>query len=352
MEHLLRELLQLNEVQEILQHIAHGESPAAVTGLAPVHRAQMAAALRHAAGRPLLMLCSDEKEAARQAADLQLLTGCDAILLPERERQLRPALGISRQWEHRRLQSLYRLSQEQDGVVVTTVSALIQRSIPPQVLIGAVRRLTVGSRCDVAALAEDLTAAGYGRCDQVEGPGQFALRGGILDVFSPGMEQPVRCEFFDDEIDSMGAVDLTTQRRIYNCKEALILPAGELLPSYGEGTADAAAHRLETLVGKLARKKGSDILCRTLQADAEALRQGIIPGGCDRYMAAVYPEKATALDYLPGDTLVCISESGRVSESLKATLFQVKEDISAAMENGHAPLSQASMASNFLQAVV
>ena len=105
MEHLLRELLQLNEVQELRHYIEQNECPVSVTGLSPVHRAQIAAALRTATNRPLLMLCSDEKEVARQAADLQLLTGHETIILPERERQLRPSLSASRQWEHRRLQA-------------------------------------------------------------------------------------------------------------------------------------------------------------------------------------------------------------------------------------------------------
>lgn len=68
----------------------------------------------------------------------------------------------------------------------------------------------------------------------MEGPGQFALRGGILDVFSPGMEQPVRCEFFDDEIDSLGIFDAATQRRVENRREALLLPAAEVLPGWEE----------------------------------------------------------------------------------------------------------------------
>ncbi|MBQ0037998.1 MAG: transcription-repair coupling factor [Clostridiales bacterium] len=335
MEHLLREIIQMNEAQELLQYIAQGDCPVSVTGLGPVHRAQMAAALAKSTARPLLMLCSDEKEAARQAADLTLLTGCEAVLVPERERQLRPAVDTSHQWEHRRLQALYCLSQGEGQVVVTTVGALIQRCIPPQVLTRAVQKLAVGMQYDVSALCRQLSAAGYSRCDQVEGPGQYALRGGILDVFSPGMEQPIRCEFFDDEIDSMGVVDPATQRRIYNCKEALLLPAGEVLPACGEGTAQASAQRLEDIIKRLARRENTDALIHTLQSDADALRQGVIPGGCDRYMAAVYPEMTTVLDYLPPDTLVCVSESGRVSETLKAALWQVKEDVSAAMEDGH-----------------
>ena len=87
-------------------------------------------------------------------------------------------------------------------------------------------------------ILENLAAAIMGKmqekaipAEQVEGVGQFALRGGILDVFSPLMEQPVRCEFFDDEIDSLGLFDPGTQRRTENVSAALLLPAAEVLPA-------------------------------------------------------------------------------------------------------------------------
>lgn len=113
---------------------------------------------------------------------------------------------------------------------MTTAEALAQRCIPPQVLERAALTLEVGGRYDAPALAGQLTDAGYARCDRVEGPGQFAMRGGILDVFSPGMEKPVRCEFFDDEIDSLGEFELDTQRRSRNLERALLLPRRRCCP--------------------------------------------------------------------------------------------------------------------------
>ena len=126
---------------------------------------------------------------------------------------------------------LYALAAGQEQIIVATADGLLQRTIPPEVLLEASVTLTIGGRADIKELTQKLIAAGYSRADQVEGVGQFALRGGILDVFSPGMEQPVRFEFFDDEIDSMGVFDPGTQRRIRNIKSALILPAREVLPA-------------------------------------------------------------------------------------------------------------------------
>ena len=82
---------------------------------------------------------------------------------------------------------------------MAAADALMVRTLPPEKLRSAVRTLKVSARLDLAELSAQLTAAGYTRCEQVEGVGQFAVRGGILDVFSPLMDQPVRCELFDDE---------------------------------------------------------------------------------------------------------------------------------------------------------
>ncbi len=107
--------------------------------------------------------------------------------------------------------------------------------------------------------------------------GQFALRGGILDVYSPLMEDPVRCEFFDDEIDSLGSFDLLTQRRTKNLEEALLLPALELLPGAG---------------------------------------------------------RAAVFDYFPANALVCLSETGRVGERVKNVLWQAREDTESLLAAG------------------
>ncbi|MBQ2062762.1 MAG: transcription-repair coupling factor [Oscillospiraceae bacterium] len=328
MQNILDLLLTLPQVRELSEAVSAGQTPAQITGLGPVHRAQIAAALHSDTHRPLLMLCADEREAERQAADLRLLTGQDVTVLPRREWQLRPS-AASREWEHRRLRALY--DMERAEITVAAVDAAVQRTIPPEVLRGAVLELNADGRYDTADLTRRLTAAGYTRAEQVEGPGQFALRGGILDVFSPGMDQPVRCEFFDDEVDSLGWFDVATQRRTANCRSAWILPAGEVLPHCFD--AGEIAARLESAAAR-ARGESAQKLRATASSDAEQLRQGLTPAGSDRYMAAVYPEMTTAFDYFPADTLICVSDSARVGEALRAFLWQLKEDVTTAMEAG------------------
>ena len=331
MNGLLEKLLTLPELRELAAEVHKTRCCAAVTGLSPVHRAMVAAALAEETKRPLLLLCADEKECARQAADVQVLLGVEPVRLPERELQLRPA-SYSRQWENARLSALYRMAQGDAPVVVATPAAMVQRCLPKELLRSAAFSLEVGGQYDVAALCSRLIAGGYTRTEQVEGAGQFALRGGILDVFSPGEERPLRCEFFDDELDSMGEFETATQRRVLNRQRAHILPAGELLPFAGETTAADAAERMEEAARRL--KKEHAAARQRLLDDAELLRQGIVPPGADRYMAAVYPDKTTAFDYLGADCVICANEAGRVQEALRGFLFQTRQDVTAAVEGG------------------
>ncbi len=331
MNGLLEKLLTLPELRELAAEVHKTRCCAAVTGLSPVHRAMVAAALAEETKRPLLLLCADEKECARQAADVQVLLGVEPVRLPERELQLRPA-SYSRQWENARLSALYRMAQGDAPVVVATPAAMVQRCLPRETLLHAAFSLEVGGQYDVAALCSRLIAGGYTRTEQVEGAGQFALRGGILDVFSPGEERPLRCEFFDDELDSMGEFETATQRRVLNRQRAHILPAGELLPFAGETTAADAAERMEEAAGRL--KKEHAAARQRLLDDAELLRQGIVPPGADRYMSAVYPDKTTAFDYLGADCVICANEAGRVQEALRGFLFQTRQDVTAAVEGG------------------
>ena len=334
MNALLKELLQMPEARALLDSTLRGEKPL-VTGVSPVHRAMLAAAMGQETGRPMLLLCGDETEAAKLAADVRALTGADVTLLRRRDWQLRHSAAASRGWEHQRLAALYAMACGSAAVVVVAaIDAAVQRCVPRSVLLDTVVSLKVGERYGVAELSARLTAAGYVRCQQVEGAGQFAVRGGILDVFSPAMEQPVRCEFWDDELDAMGVFDVATQRRVRNIQETLLLPAGEVLPFHAPDGAERAAAALEAAGKKLKKKENAAALLQQAEHDAEALRQGIAPNGCDRYLAAVYPEKTTALDYLPEGTLVCVCEGGRVSEGLRGWLWQLKEDVSAAAESG------------------
>lgn len=334
MKQFLKKLNEIPEVRELTSRIETGGCPVEISGLAPVHRAEIGAAVVYAAKRPGVFVCGDEREAKTLCVDLQALTGTAPVLLLSRDWQFRPSAVSSRAWEQDRLAALYALARGKAPVTVATADGLMARTMPKKLLLSSTTTLRTGGTADLPKLTEQLIAAGYIRCDQVEGVGQFALRGGILDVFSPLMEQPVRCEFFDNEIDSLGVFDPGTQRRVKNVQSARLLPAAEVMPRYAKGGTAGLADQLETLAGKLSRRHKTETITATLREDAERLRNNASLGGTDRYLAAIYPDIISGVDYLPRNAAVFLCDSGRVDERVKNTLLRIRQDTEALVEAG------------------
>ena len=334
MKPLLSALNDIPEYRSLLAAIDNGACPAAFSGLSAVHRAHFAAGIRQELGRPVVVVCADEGEAERMARDLAALSGEAVRTLSAREFTFHNAAVVSRQYEHRRLSTLRALAAGECPLLVCTVESILQRTIPKTLLTQAAQVLRMGERHDLGELAGTLAAAGYTRCEQVEGVGQFALRGGILDFFSPAHPKPVRVEFFGDEIDAMGLFDPDTQRRIENLGAAEILPAAEVLPQFTPGGYGGLLEGLDRLISQAKRRKGSETLVQTLEEDRERLAASTAFPAMDRYIALIYPVMATAADYFPEDAVVVLSESPRVAERGKSYLWQLGEDAKALMERG------------------
>lgn len=289
----------LNTVPEYLRleaALEGGRSPAEVSGLSPVHRAHFAAGLLTRLEVPVVLLCADEGECVRLAADVTALTGTPAVLIGAREFLFHQGAVASRQWEHQRIAAFRAMARGKVPLIAATVEGLLQRTLPPEELSAHVVELELTGSYDPEELAGCLAALGYTRCQQVEGVGQFALRGGILDVFSPGMDSPVRVEFWDRDVDSMGLFDVSSQRRTGKLDRAEFLPVSELLPVRDEN-------------GQWQRLS-------------------------DRDLPARYKTLATAAHHLPPDAIVCLSESSRVAERGRNWLWQLGEDVKTLIENG------------------
>jgi transcription-repair coupling factor (superfamily II helicase) len=261
------------EAQELLARIQGRGCPVAVGGLSAVHKAHLIAAVRRATNRPVVVLCPDEAEAAHIAADCSLLSEEEALVLPCREFSLLDTM--SREWEHARLPVLRRMLTNTAPIVAATADAFMQCTLPPETMESLSLRIKSGMV--LTDLPRRLVEGGYTRCDQVEGIGQFSVRGGIVDVFSPGMAYPVRLEFFGDEVDTLNEFDPESQVRTAPLSACLLLP------------------------------------CREPQLAKDV---------------------ATALDYLPYGTVVFLSEQGRTETRINHTLWLWREEMERLLERG------------------
>ena len=303
--------------------VEEGYLPALLTQSGGAMRALGAAMLRRETDRPIFVLCTDETNAGTLAADLEAMLGESVVQLTGRDLALRDIEVVSRQEEQRRLRALDALYAGA-GVAVCTVSGLLQRTLPPDILENAAFTLRLGEGEGPEALEPRLLACGYRRSDMVEGPGQFSRRGGILDIFSPGAERPVRAEFWGDEIDSMGFFDTDTQRRAENIESFRVLPACESLvdPSCAGSIAKALLGR----AARAERREQTELACR-LRRDAELISTGAPLSWSDRYLPELYSEYSTALDFIAPDAIVYIDAPNRCAEKAKDISDSLADDL-------------------------
>ena len=170
---------------------ARHNTPAAVTGLSAVHKAHLVHTMTKEQSRRALLIAADEGEAQRLANDLCSM-GTTAVVYPARDFNFRDTEGQSREYEHQRLHVLSRMLDNDIDVVITCADAALEYTIPPDVLRGKIITLRAGQEVALRSIVELLSSSGYERYDQVEGAGQFSVRGGILDFFTPDSSAPIR----------------------------------------------------------------------------------------------------------------------------------------------------------------
>ena len=334
MEQLLILLKSIPEYTAMVKSLAANET-AAVTGIGQINRSHMIAGLRRESKRPMVLICQDEMAARRLQEELKCFLGETAPILPSRELTLYDTAVVSRAWEQKRLRQLYDLAVGNTDFVIFSWEALSQRTMPKNILLSAAFTLEVGREYPIDDLTARLTAAGYSRCGMVEGPGQFALRGGIIDIFSPASDAPIRAEFFGDELDTMGHFDPVTQRRTENIDSVVVLPIGETQPMLHPQGIDGLCKDLNNLIGRQKRRKNiHENLIATLSKDLEKYENGLNNPASDRYMALIYPEMATAMDYIPENAVVAICDQASIRRSAIARSDEMGMTLDSMLQGG------------------
>ena len=318
-----------------LQKALEARQAVAVSGVGEMTRSHLVASVRADSGRPALVVCQDETAARRVQQELAAFLGQTPPILPGRELTFYDAAGVSRGWEQQRLRLLYELGQGRVPVLVAGLDALTLRTMPKSALFGAAITLKPGASYDLDELTGKLARAGYTRASLVEGVGQFALRGGILDVYSPACDSPVRAEFFGDELDAMGFFDPITQRRTENTDEAVLLPVAETVPGLHPAGLTGLTDELNALIARQRRRKTPNTaLLGTLTRDVEALQNETLFPAADRYMALIYPEFTTAADYISQDADVFFCDHGNLAREAKTRTEEFGLALDAALESG------------------
>lgn len=249
---------------------------------------------------PLLVVARDNHGANQIEADLHTLLGGDpslpVVAFPDWE-----TLPYDRFSPHpdiisQRLSALHRLPTLKRGLVVVPVQTLLQQLAPRSYVIGGSFNLEVGQRLDLEAEKRRLESAGYRNVPQVMDPGDFAVRGGLLDVYPMGAGEPLRVELLDEDIDSIRAFDPESQRSLDKVEAVHMLPGREVPMD------DASIARV---LATLRERFDVDTRRSSLYQD---LKSGLAPAGIEYYLPLFFERTATLFDYLPAGSLpvVCV----------------------------------------------
>jgi len=281
------------------------ENPAAPLYWGQLYEASLALALAEAAGRhpgPIVVTVATSREADRLAAELGFFAQRLPVLrLPDYETLPYDVFSPHPDITSERLATLAALPGLSRGILVLGVDALLQRVPPPGYVHGHTLIMTSGDRLDLATFRERLSAAGYAAVSQVVAPGEFAIRGSLIDVYAMGASRPYRIDLFDDVIDSIRAFDPESQRSLDRQKELRLLPAREF-PLTAPAIREFRRRYRERFEGDPTRS-----------VIYKSVSDGLPTGGIEYYLPLFFDGTATVLDYLAPDALMVDAADGETS---------------------------------------
>ena len=245
-----------------------------------------------------LTLLVTENTATALRLEHELLTindqDIDICLFPDWETLPYDSFSPHQDIISQRLQTLYRISRMQKGIIIVPAHTLSQRIAPKQYIETNSLIVKVGDRQDLAQLRRNLEASGYRSVDQVLEHGEFSARGAILDMFPMGSDTPFRLDFFDDEIESIRTFDVDDQRSKDTIKSIELLPAHEF-PTDSDAISLFRSQYREQLKANNEKESVFDNVSK-----------GLMPAGIEYYLPLFFQQTATLFDYLPADTQLFI----------------------------------------------
>jgi transcription-repair coupling factor (superfamily II helicase) len=295
------EVEQLPAFTRVASHLRESTERMSVTGLSSPAKALVVVLLRRTVERPFVLVVADNRAAEELLPVLRAfceLTGAadpDSIVsLPARDVLPFQNLSPHPEIQEERATALWKIATGRASIVVSPVTATTILLRSPEYYADLARVLRRGETFDLEKLLEHLNTVGYSSTDVVEMPGQYAARGGILDVYSPEADRPVRVEFFGDEIESMRKFDPASQRSSNPVDEALLLPLTETPVT-------------QELLGSINARLSGKRITGSAEVVEQAMRDsgaGVFPGwefyapvaGADRCIFALLPDARVILD--------------------------------------------------------
>ncbi len=332
-------LIELAEFEELSRDIARKKGPVQVSGCMDSQKVHLMAEAEP--DMPWKLVVTYDEARAREIYDDFCCFRDDVWLYPAKDLLFYSADIHGNLLTRQRLLTLRHLMEDPSGVVVTTLDGLMDHLFPLEQLRNQVLRAEPGQELDLEQWKEKLTQLGYERMPQVDGMGQFSIRGGILDIFPLTEEVPVRIELWDTEIDSIRTFDLESQRSIEQLDEILIYPATELVLTKKELLLGAERLRKEEKAfSEKLRKAMKTEEAHRIQSIVNELTEGMEEGwkitGLDSCVTYFGRETVSFLNYFePDSSMIFLDEPPRLREKGEAVETEFRESMSHRLEKGY-----------------
>ena len=333
-------------------------SPLLLSGMMDSQKCHIIAAIKELKGSAILVITHSELKAKEIYEDLSFFIRGEnnLFLYPAKDIVFYAADVKSSLIIKERFAAVNALLKGFQPIIVLSVEALFDRLSPPDVFSQHIISLKTGDNYDINELAKKLVLMGYERRDIVEAAGQFSMRGGILDVFTAIYENPMRIEFFDDEIDSVRVIDSQSQRSISKWEAMEIFPMKELV--YDEYTLEEALEKIEAEFSKTLKnyeKKGLyEEMAQLRHSVGEVIEQLKIDKNSrdvDRFIQYFYEKDISLLNYLPNDTYIFFDESARLSERSETAFEEFSQSVQSRLLKGYLLPQQANMIYSYSQII-
>lgn len=334
-ENLERLWEELPQFRNLLDGLRKGLNEQVVFGLQAGQVGFLLSRLFRDLRRPMLVITPGFREALDLSSELAVWLSAEQVFYyPPQEVVPYAVIARSPDIAGQRLQIITRLALGEEFITVAPIPALLRPLPPRDSFSSRIVKLTVGGNTPLDTVVVLLSEGGYERVDRVEGPGQFAVRGGIIDVFPLVNEKPVRVEWFGDEIESIRYFNTNTQRSEAVAKETLIPPAHEVVVPLGRISEAMSAIR-EELAAAVARLRvtGRTKDAATLRDRIESHLSAMTPALWEIYSPYLYPPD-NLLSYFPKRPLVAVIDAKRVQEALSGTEAQWRERTQNLLETG------------------
>lgn len=332
-------LTELIEYEELSQELKRGNGPVQVSGTLDSQKVHLMQELLDDMPWKLIVTYDDSR-----AKEIYDDFGCfrtDVWLYPEKDLLFYSADIHGNLMTRQRLMVLRHLMEDTTGVVVTTLDGLMDHLLPLTALKSRILHVEAGQELDLNEWKETLIELGYERMPQVDGMGQFSVRGGILDIFPLTEEQPIRIELWDTEVDSIRSFDLESQRSIEQMDEIWIYPATEIVLTKSQLMAGVKKLRKEAEVCEAAfRKEMKTEEGHRIVSIVKELTEGIEEGwkqtGLDAYLSYFSGETVSFLDYFdPENSMIILDEPARLKERGQAVELEFRESMMHRLEKGY-----------------